>query len=175
MLKLKLQYFGHLMQRTDSLKKTLMLVNIERRRRRGWQRMKMVGWHQGLDAHEFQQAPGVGHGRKSLACFSPRGRKESDRTEQLNWWSSKLGTLWIIKSETGICFSGVPQLFVVSLQPWRRNSSFNFLKLLKYFPRSLWLRSISHMYCKTDLRKSGSPNSLKRPLPWLSWPCQDSL
>ena len=121
MLKLKLQYFGHLMQRTDSLKKTLMLVNIERRRRRGWQRMKMVGWHQGLDAHKFQQAPGVGHGWKSLACFSPRGRKESDRTEQLNWWSSKLGTLWIIKSETGICFSGVPQLFVVSLQPWRRN------------------------------------------------------
>ena len=45
---------------------------------------EMVGWHQGLDAHEFQQALGVGNGWKSLACFSPRGRKESDRTEQLN-------------------------------------------------------------------------------------------
>ena len=40
MLKLKLQYFGHLMQRTDSLEKTLMLGKIEGRRRRGWQRMR---------------------------------------------------------------------------------------------------------------------------------------
>ena len=40
MLKLKLQYFGHLMQRTDSFEKTLMLGGIEGRRRRGWQRMR---------------------------------------------------------------------------------------------------------------------------------------
>ena len=42
MLKLKLQYFGHLMQRTDSLEKTLMLGKIEDRRRRGWQRMRWL-------------------------------------------------------------------------------------------------------------------------------------
>ena len=42
MLKLKLQYFGHLMQRTDSLEKTLMLGKIEGRRRRGWQKMKWL-------------------------------------------------------------------------------------------------------------------------------------
>ena len=42
MLKLKLQYFGHLMQRTDSLEKTLMLGKIESRRRRGWQRMRWL-------------------------------------------------------------------------------------------------------------------------------------
>ena len=42
MLKLKLQYFGHLMQRTDSLEKTLMLGTIEGRRRRGWQRMRWL-------------------------------------------------------------------------------------------------------------------------------------
>ena len=42
MLKLKLQYFGHLMQRTDSLEKTLMLGKIEGRRRRGWQRMSQL-------------------------------------------------------------------------------------------------------------------------------------
>ena len=42
MLKLKLQYFGHLMQRADSLEKTLMLGKIEGRRRRGWQRMKWL-------------------------------------------------------------------------------------------------------------------------------------
>ena len=40
MLKLKLQYFGHLMRRSDSLEKTLMLRNIERRKRKGWQRMR---------------------------------------------------------------------------------------------------------------------------------------
>ena len=45
MLKLKFQYFGHLMLRTDSLGKTLMLGKIEGRRIRGQQRMNMVGWH----------------------------------------------------------------------------------------------------------------------------------
>ena len=42
MLKLELQYFGHLMRRTDSLEKTLMLGKIEGRRRRGWQRMRWL-------------------------------------------------------------------------------------------------------------------------------------
>ena len=42
MLKLKLQYFGHLIQRTDSLEKTLMLGRVESRRRRGWQRMRLL-------------------------------------------------------------------------------------------------------------------------------------
>ena len=44
----------------------------------------MVGWHHQLDGHEFEQAPGVGDGQGSLVCCSPRGRKESDTTEQLN-------------------------------------------------------------------------------------------
>ena len=51
MLKLKLQYFGHLMRRTDSLEKTLMLGGIGGRRRRGGQRMR---WHYRLDGHEFE-------------------------------------------------------------------------------------------------------------------------
>ena len=42
MLKLKLQYFGHLMRRTDTFEKTLMLGKIEGRRRRGWQRMRWL-------------------------------------------------------------------------------------------------------------------------------------
>ena len=42
MVKLKLQYFGHLMQRTDSVEKTLMLGKIEGRRKRGWQKMKWL-------------------------------------------------------------------------------------------------------------------------------------
>ena len=61
MLKLKLQYFGHLMPRTDLLEKTLILGKIEGRRRRGKQD-EMVGWHHQLNGHEFEQAPGVGDG-----------------------------------------------------------------------------------------------------------------
>ena len=45
---------------------------------------EMVGWHHWLDGHEFEQAPGVGDGQGSLACRSPWGHKESDRTEWLN-------------------------------------------------------------------------------------------
>ena len=82
MLKLKLQYFGHLMRRTDSLEKTLMLGKIEGRRRRGRQ---IVGWHHQLDGDELKQAPEVGDGQGSLACGSPWGHKELDTTEQLNW------------------------------------------------------------------------------------------
>ena len=73
MLKLKLQYFGHLMGRTDSLEKTLMLGKIEGRRRRGQTEDEMVGWHHPVDGHEFEQTLGVGDGQGSLACCSPRG------------------------------------------------------------------------------------------------------
>ena len=46
---------------------------------------EMVGWHHRLDGHEFEQALGVGDGQGGLACCSPWGRKELDRTEWLNW------------------------------------------------------------------------------------------
>ena len=82
MLKLKLLYSGHLMRRTDSLEKTLMLGKMEGRRRSGWQ---MVGWHHLLSGHEFEQVLGIGDGQGGLVCCSPRGHKESDMTEQLNW------------------------------------------------------------------------------------------
>ena len=49
---------------------------------------KMVGWHHRLNGHEFEQAPGVGDGQRSLACCSPWGRKESDMTERPNWITS---------------------------------------------------------------------------------------
>ena len=54
MLKLKLQYFGHLMGRTDSLEKTLMLGKIEDRRRREQTEDEMVGWHHWCEGHEFE-------------------------------------------------------------------------------------------------------------------------
>ena len=68
-LKLKLQYFGHLMQRADSFEKTLKLGKIEGRRRSWWQRMR---WLDGItNGHEFEQARGDGEGQDSLACCSP--------------------------------------------------------------------------------------------------------
>ena len=69
MLKLKLQYFDHLMQRADSLEKTLMLGKIEGGEEKGTTEDEMVGWHQRLNAHEFEQAPGVGDGQGGAVCF----------------------------------------------------------------------------------------------------------
>ena len=84
MLKLKLQYFGHLMGRTDSFEKTLMLGEIGRQEEKGITEDEMVGWHHRLNGHEFEQAPGVDDGQGSLACCSSWGHKESDTTEGVN-------------------------------------------------------------------------------------------
>ena len=100
MLKLKLQYFGHLMWRTDSLEKTLMLAKIEGRREKGTTEDEMVGLHHWLDGHEFQQALGVSDGQGSLVCCSPWGHKESDMTEWLNWRPS-VEVQWL-----RLCFQG---------------------------------------------------------------------
>ena len=82
MLKLKLQYFGHLMRRVDSLEKTLMLGGIGGRRRRGRQGMRWLG---GItDSMDVGLGtPGVGDGQGGLACCNSWGRKESDTTERL--------------------------------------------------------------------------------------------
>ena len=85
MLKLKLQSFGHLMRRTNSFEKTLMLGKIEGRRRRGWQRMR---WLDGImDSMDMSLSRlwELGEGQEGLACCSPWGQKELDTTEQLNW------------------------------------------------------------------------------------------
>ena len=85
MLKLKLQYYGHLMWRTDSLEKDPDAGKDWRQEEKGMIEDEMVGWHHQLDGHEFEQALGVCDGQGSLTCCSPRGRKESDMTERLNW------------------------------------------------------------------------------------------
>ena len=81
MLKLKLQYFGHLMRKTDSLGKTLMLGKIEGRRRRGWKRMRWLdGITDSVDV-SLSELPGVGDGQGGLECWDSWGYKESDTTE----------------------------------------------------------------------------------------------
>ena len=110
MLKLKLQYFGHIMWRVDSLEKTLMRGGIGGRRRRGrttedW----MAGWHHWLDERESEWTPGFGDGQGGLACCDSWGHKELDTTEQLNW----INFLYLHKAE---------QVY------WRWGPSLSFLK-----------------------------------------------
>ena len=81
MLKLKLQHLDHLMQRTESLEKTLMLGKDGKQEEKGTTEDEMVGWHHRLNGYKFEQALGVGDGQGSLACCSPWGLKESDMTE----------------------------------------------------------------------------------------------
>ena len=78
-LKLKSQYVGHMMRRTDSLEKTLMLGKFEGRRR-GTTEDEMFGWHHRLNGHESEQTPGGSEAQGSLACCGPRGLKEWDTT-----------------------------------------------------------------------------------------------
>ena len=85
MLNLKLQYFGHLMGRTESLEKTLMLGKIDGRRIRGWQRMRWLDGISNMMDMSLSRLWGVGDGQGSLACWSPWGLKEMDTTEHLNW------------------------------------------------------------------------------------------
>ena len=81
MLKLKLQYFGHLMRRVDSLEKTLMLGGIGGRMKRGRQRMR---WLDGIIDSMDVSLSELQEGQGGLACCDSWGSKESDMTERLN-------------------------------------------------------------------------------------------
>ena len=88
MLKLKLQYFGHMMQKNWLIGKDPNAGRDWRQEEKGMTEDEMVGWHHRLNGHEFEQALGIGDGQGSLVCCSPRGWEESDTTEQLNWTDS---------------------------------------------------------------------------------------
>ena len=85
MLKLKLQYFGHLIQRADSFEKTLLAGKDWGQEEKGTTLGEMVGWHHQLNGYGFGWTPGVGNGQGGLVCCSSWGPKELDTIERLNW------------------------------------------------------------------------------------------
>ena len=80
MMKLKLQYFGHLMYTDDSLETSLMLGKIKGRRRASED--EMAGQHHRFNEHELGQTPGDDEGQGGLVCYSPWGHKKLDMAEQ---------------------------------------------------------------------------------------------
>ena len=99
---LKLHYFDHLMQRADSLGKTVMLGKIEDKKRKQAVEDEMVRWHCQLSGQEFEQALGDSEGQRSLVCCSPRVA-ELDTIYRLN---SNSSILVIVSSDMAFC--GLP-------------------------------------------------------------------
>ena len=86
---------SHLMQRTDSLEKTLILGKIEGRRKRGWQRMRWFdGFTDSMDM-SLSKLWEFGDGQRSLCAVGPWGHKELNMTEQLNWTELKEPRLYL--------------------------------------------------------------------------------
>ena len=127
MLKLKLQYFGHIMRRVDSLEKTLMLGGIWGQEEKGTAEVEMAGWHHRLNGREFEWTPGVGDGQGGLVCCNSWGCKESDTTERVNWtehvdyWSIKNKTSKLVQDQEFKCvYQRYMQLnsFSFPIWPW---------------------------------------------------------
>ena len=83
-LKLKLQYFGHLMRKVDWLEKDSDAGRDWGQAEKGTTEDEMAGWHHRHDGRESEWTPGVGDRQGGLACCNSWGRKESDMTEWLN-------------------------------------------------------------------------------------------
>ena len=104
MLKLKLQYFGHMMWRTDSLEKDPDVGKNWRQEEKGMTEDEMDRWHHQLDGHEFEQAPGVGDGQGSLVSCSPWGRRvRHDWMIELNYFPHSPDEETKAQSGLGIC------------------------------------------------------------------------
>ena len=143
MLKLKLQYFGHLMWRTDSFEKTLMLGKIEGRRRlRGLKRMR---WLDGITNSVDMSLSKLRDGQGGLVCCSPWACKELDTTEWLNWTE----LLYLIHR--------LP--FLLLHKSYIYSQSFSLLSVL-----SLWWSPLSHL-AVTSLQKTVTSWSLASKFP----------
>ena len=158
MLKLKLQYFGHLMRRVDSLEKTLMLGGIGGRRRRGRQRMRCLdGITDSMDV-----TLRVGDGQGGLACCDSWGRKGSDTTEWLNWteWClqcSELVAQWCLTffdpMDYSLSDSSVHGILQIRILEWvampssRGSSRPRDLLTFPALTREIFFLPLSHQWC----------------------------
>ena len=148
MLKLKLQYFGHLMRRVDSLEKTLMLGGIGGRRRRGQQRMRWLDGIINLIDMSLSKL-GVGDRQGGLACCSPWGHKELNMTEQLNWdlvqlkWKQFKNTI-----HCKFCQSIFCQIIFSNIRTCKYNWSLNFANSGSCLP--LWESFILSQDCSSQ-------------------------
>ena len=102
MLTLKLQYFGHMMQKNWLTGKDPDAGKEWRKEEKGTTEEEKVGWYHQLDGHEFEQVLGVGDRQGILACSSPWGGKESDMTAQLNWLTDVLSLDFCLKISSKI-------------------------------------------------------------------------
>ena len=109
MLKLKLQYFGHLMRRVDSLEKTDAGKDC-RQEEKGTTEDEMAGRHHWLNGCEFEWTPGVGDGQGGLPCCDSWRRRESD-TERLNWTNKNFITLSLFFPDK--LKAGISPLFII--------------------------------------------------------------
>ena len=98
-LKLKLQYFGHLMWRANSLEKTLMMGKIKGRRRMGVTENEMVGWHHQLNEHDFEQTPGDSEGQGGLTAV--HGATKS-QTQLSDWKTTNWFNAWALGVSKGL-------------------------------------------------------------------------
>ena len=174
-LKLKLQYFGHLMWRADSLEKILMLGKIEGKRRIGQKRMRCLDSITDSTGHESEQIPGESEGQGSLACCSPWGRKESDKIQQLNISKAlRRGVGGLARGdsgqppappvEAGIWWTAIAQAMAAdSFNPTSPSP------LLSVHPT--FLPAFTSSTVSACAGKAGIPNLIK--IPWIKSNCTD--
>ena len=94
-----------------TIKYTMLIIEDWRREEKGTTEDEMAGWHHQLNGHEFEWTPGGGDGQGGLACCGPRGHKESDTTERLNWTELNNKRNWI----WGVCQNFQYYLYKFSL------------------------------------------------------------
>ena len=125
MLNLKLQYFGHLMWRNDSLEKNPDAGKDWRQEEKATTEDEMVGWHHRLNGHELELALGVADEQRNLVCCGSWGHKDLDTTERLNWLTVRMFTFvrnYQISSKVVVPFCISTSNEWVSLFFWKKKN-----------------------------------------------------